>query len=227
MIPNRFAIGTFLTALLPAVVEAQQKPPFAGSAHSATSVVRQNVRAGAGETAAFRVSPSNPPRLIASSGAFPGITSASDGPEARTADRRTGWIGLDSQRDSLARGSTPLMVGAGLGGAVSGFFGGMLVGWSLGGGGEICGDDPCGLYTGILGSLVGEAIGLPLGVHLANRRRGSFPLDLLTSLASVAAGVTVMAGIDPDYGGTVALAATPIVQLVATIAVERATGRRS
>ena len=71
---------------------------------------------------------------------------------------------------------------------------------------------------------MGESLMLPVGVHLANDRRG----DLLSSMpASLAIGVTGAAiGRKMDRSGIAwpVLILTPIMQLVASIAIERNTG---
>jgi hypothetical protein len=100
-----------------------------------------------------------------------------------------------------------------------------MVGFHATGGNRNCGDDPCGTVGGFLGGLAGEAVGLSLGVHLGNRRRGSYGVDLLTSLGVAAIGIGAMVWIDPDEGGLVALAATPVLQLAVTVPLERRTAR--
>ena len=91
---------------------------------------------------------------------------------------------------------SPLLAAAGLG----------LLGWGVGAvaGHAIqgdCFDEYCGLEGIFYGGAAGGGMGLAVGAHLGNRRRGSFLLDVLTSIM------------------------LPPTQLVATVLVERATGR--
>ena len=116
--------------------------------------------------------------------------------------------------------SPPLMLGGILGGA-AGLLGGGLAGYHLGGGGRLCGDDSCGLYAGVLGAVAGEMALLPLGVHLANHSHGNYGYSLL---ASVAIGVVGTSAAAKHESGLVLLA-VPIVQIVSSILIERATSR--
>ena len=85
----------------------------------------------------------------------------------------------------------------------------------------------CGIAGLVIGGAIGEVVGLPLGVHLANRRRGSYGKALLASLGVVAAGLLVAGLTEEDAGGRdLVLIAIPITQLAVTISIERATGRR-
>lgn len=115
--------------------------------------------------------------------------------------------------------STPrLVVGGVLGGGV-GLGLGALIGGALGGGDTLCGDDPCGFAEAIFGAIGGEVALLPLGVHLANGRRGNYWLSLLAS-AGVAAGGLALSG-GGDHGEV--LAAVPVLQIVSSILIERGT----
>lgn len=79
---------------------------------------------------------------------------------------------------------------------------------------------------------VAEPTLMPLGIHLANRRQGSYPLDLLASAGSLGllflvegeVGQTTPAhsGADSDRFWI----AASVVQLVTVVIVERATGKR-
>ncbi len=115
--------------------------------------------------------------------------------------------------------STPRLV---LGGVLGGGVGlglGALIGGALGGGDTLCGDDPCGFAEAIFGAIGGEVALLPLGVHLANGRRGNYGLSLLAS-AGIAAGGLALAG-GGDHGEV--LAAVPVLQIVSSILIERGT----
>jgi hypothetical protein len=114
---------------------------------------------------------------------------------------------------------TPGLVLAGLGGGVVGFFAGGFVGYELGGGDLLCGDDDCGLEEAAYGAIAGESILLPLGVHLANHRRGNYGLSLLASAAL--GGIGILA-VNASNDGT-PIIVVPIAQLVTSILIERAT----
>ncbi len=105
-------------------------------------------------------------------------------------------------------------VGAGLG-----FLGG-LAAYSACEGDEVC------LLPALAGAIIGETLALPLGVHLAEGRRGSYPLGALASAGVAAAGLGAMALVGnsgpPAQGIAVMI---PVAQLAAAIAVERRTAR--
>ncbi len=117
--------------------------------------------------------------------------------------------------------STVGMVAAGLGGGTVGFFAGGLIGYELGGGSLICGDDSCGLEEAAYGAIAGESVLLPLGVHLANRRRGNYGLSLLASAALGGLGILA---VNATNDGT-PLIVVPVAQLVTSVLIERATSR--
>jgi len=119
------------------------------------------------------------------------------------------------------RGSTVGMAGGGLLGGAVGFVAGALVGGAIGGGNALCGDDACGLEEAAYGAAIGESVLLPLGVHLADRRRGNYGLSLLASAAI--AGVGILA-VDATNDGW-PLIPVPVAQLVSSILIERATAR--
>lgn len=119
---------------------------------------------------------------------------------------------------------SPLLAAAGLG----------LLGWGIGAvtGYAIEGDshygDCCPVEGIIYGGAAGGGLGLALGAHLGNRRRGSFPLDLLTSGAVWGGGYVLMRAFsdNEDYTGMALTAITlPPTQFVATVLVERVSGR--
>ena len=110
----------------------------------------------------------------------------------------------------------PLAIGGVLAGAV-GFGLGYCIG-SLIHGGPIS----------VIGLGLAEVTSLPLGVHVANHRRGNYALDLLASAAFGAAGAAMAYefgdGETTHVVGYISLAV--IGQLVSTIVVERATERQ-
>lgn len=116
------------------------------------------------------------------------------------------------------RATARLVVGGVLGGAV-GLGAGALIGGIVGGGNKICGDDPCGLDEAIFGAIGGEVALLPLGVHLANGRRGKYLPSLAVSAAI--AGIGIMLSGNGDHGEV--MIAVPIAQLVSSILIERGT----
>jgi hypothetical protein len=133
-------------------------------------------------------------------------------------------ISMTVQSDSVRPG--PNGGGAMLGALVGGAVGLVVVGhvaYRLGGGGRICGDDPCGFLPGFLGALVGEAVGIGLGAHLGDRRRGE-------ALAPVAAslGVLLIAGALNDINGGLpaeTVIIIPLAQIVAAVLTETASAR--
>jgi hypothetical protein len=126
---------------------------------------------------------------------------------------------------SAGRGSVvvfPWLVVGGLTGGMAGFFGGGYLGYLLSGGDRGCGEEDCGLLGVVYGAAAGESILLPLGVHLANHRRGSYAYSLLASVAVGALGIGLAGATDSAE----LLLAVPIGQLVSSVLIERATSRR-
>jgi hypothetical protein len=109
----------------------------------------------------------------------------------------------------------PKLVFAGVIGAAAGFVAGALVFRNTS-----CGELDC-LAPAIYGGLGGLSAGTPLGVHLANGKRGSYGLALAASLAIGAAGLgAAMLADEPAV-----LFAIPVLQIVSSIGIERATSR--
>ena len=119
-------------------------------------------------------------------------------------------------------GSIPGQVAGGLLGGAVGFVGGAFIGAAIGGGNTICGDDSCGLEEAAYGAVIGEATLLPLGVHLANHRRGNYGLSLLASAAVAGAGLLAVDAANDGWP----LIAIPVGQLISSILIERATSPR-
>jgi hypothetical protein len=111
-----------------------------------------------------------------------------------------------------------LLALGGLGAATVGTFGGALVG-AKATTRYPCED--CGLEGLIYGGVAAGSTLLPLGVHLANGRRGNYRAALLASLGIGAAGLGVAIA---SQEGAVMLA-VPVLQLVSSIAIERKTAR--
>jgi len=115
----------------------------------------------------------------------------------------------------------PVLMGIGLGAA--GFFVGGLTGWALA---NDCSGEMCAAGPFLLGAAAGGTLGLALGAHLGNHRRGNLALDFLTGAAVWGAGLGIVAATGWDETAATAAAVTvPIVQLVGTVVVERAVGR--
>ncbi|HEV2733337.1 MAG TPA: hypothetical protein VGV85_00815 [Longimicrobiaceae bacterium] len=112
----------------------------------------------------------------------------------------------------------------GIAGGALGFFGGGLLGYGVETGLAGCEGEWCGFAGTIFGAAIGEVVMLPLGVHLANRSRGSYAPSLGMSLA-VGLGGLVLAS---AAGASVPLVvpAIPAAQILAAIAVERRTAAR-
>ncbi len=142
-------------------------------------------------------------------------------PSART--HHLAGAAIPAQLESEPSMVSPLLAAAGLG----------LLGWGVGAlaGHAIQGDcfeEYCELEGAFYGGAAGGGMGLAVGAHLGNRRRGSFPLDVLTSGAVWGVGYALMSSFadDGDGAGVVITAiALPPTQLLATVLVERAIGR--
>lgn len=75
------------------------------------------------------------------------------------------------------------------------------------------------------GSAVG-AVGVPLGVHLANGRKGNLALSVLASVGIGALGIVgALSFEDSDAASLAILGALPVAQLASSIVIERRTGR--
>lgn len=114
----------------------------------------------------------------------------------------------------------PSAVSLGLGGLVGGAVG-TFAGAYLGAKATEDECEDCFLEGLVYGGIAGESALLPLGVHLANGRRGNYGLSLLASAAIAGAGVGLAAATHEEG----ILLAVPVAQLISAIAIERATGR--
>jgi hypothetical protein len=109
-------------------------------------------------------------------------------------------------------------VGGGVIGGSAGLVGGFVAGATWGNIGACSGED-CGLGSAILAAAVGEAIGLAIGTHVGSSGRGKLAIAMLTSTVIGAAGVYV--AVNAEGSAPVILAAVPVVQLLAVLALER------
>ena len=91
-----------------------------------------------------------------------------------------------------------------------------------------CVGDLCEVEGIIYGGAAGGGLGVAVGAHLGNRKRGNFVLDVLTSGAVWALGYALMRSSvnnNDDVGLAITAIVLPPTQLVATVLVERATSR--
>lgn len=116
--------------------------------------------------------------------------------------------------------NTRMVLGGLAGGAVGLVAGGLL--------GAVIGNDDDSeegwvdaLQGAVIGGTIGESAGIALGVHLANRRRGSLPLELVASTAIGVIGLLVLYENQSPPIAPILLAATPAAQLASVIAIER------
>jgi hypothetical protein len=119
-----------------------------------------------------------------------------------------------------------------LGGAAAGALGMVVFGF----GGALVGGNSCtaignpdscrGMEGGLWGAAVGYTVGIPVGVHLANRRAGILGPSLLTSAAIAGAGAAIGFGIGTDQSIAVAALSAPILQMASSVVMERRTARR-
>jgi len=123
--------------------------------------------------------------------------------------------------------STGRMVAFGLAGGAVGVLAGGLLGGVIGGGsyfgGRECPDEEwvCDIRGAFIGATIGESLLLPLGVHLGDRRQGSWPPAALASSAIGALGA-FLAYENQDRAAWI-VTLTPIAQLAASIAIEGST----
>ena len=109
-------------------------------------------------------------------------------------------------------GGTPtaILVGGGIVGGAAGLVGGYLATPEAWRGSEYA---PTGA---IIGAVLGEALLLPLGVHLANEGRGDYRRSALISVGIAGAGLLLAV---PTLG--ISLLAVPPIQLFQSIQAER------
>jgi hypothetical protein len=150
--------------------------------------------------------------------------------------------GTDLGQFAADQRSTGRLVAGGLAGGAAGALAGGLLAAGL----RVLG--PCDDQDGCLdryadwainGAILGQSLGLPVGVHFANDREGHLPPALLASAGIGTAGLLAYRAIQrhgtDDWGNTrgnpdaltaVTIVAMPVLELVASIAIERTTSRR-
>lgn len=121
--------------------------------------------------------------------------------------------GLATERASVGRLLVGGTAGAGLALAAT------QLAYQLTGGGEICGDDPCGMVAGLTALILLEPILIPAGVHVANHAQGSFAGALFASLVTGAVALYVGSRLDAGEGSLMVI---PVIQILTSIMVERA-----
>lgn len=128
---------------------------------------------------------------------------------------------LADEFDSQTEAAPEALAGAGLLAGTIGFFAGGFIGAAIDEAGSDGYEEWDGVAGFILGAPIGESLLLPVGVHLANGRRGNFPLSLLASVGITGAGILVAATAEEPY----VLLSIPILQLAACTAIERSTSQ--
>lgn len=124
------------------------------------------------------------------------------------------------QRAEPRRVAGPVIGGILAGGV--GFLGGALIAGTIaergiGSSGGCATDDvECLIWSILAGAEIGEAIMLPVGVHLGGGRRGNFPLELLASVAVGAAGLGMTALVNDPAP----LVVVPILQVIVGTVIE-------
>jgi hypothetical protein len=114
------------------------------------------------------------------------------------------------------------MVAGGLGSGVLGFVAFGVAGAVIADSQADSGNDGFEALGGfVVGAALGTTVMVPLGVHLVNRRQGDCGTALLLSVGIAAAGIG-LTSLDGELA-VVFLPAIPIGQLIASIAIERAT----
>lgn len=132
-------------------------------------------------------------------------------------------VNVQFQAIEFETGSSAKMAVYGLLTGAAGFVVGGLVGAALVGERADTDNWVSALQGAIVGGTVGESLMLPVGVHLANDRRGDLLITMPTSLAIGVAGAWVGRRLDRSGHAWPVLVLTPIAQLAASIGLERHT----
>jgi hypothetical protein len=119
------------------------------------------------------------------------------------------------------------MAAAGLLGAAVGFVGGLYLGSELENAYFPCGCDDPGLAGALFGATAGSALVVPITVHLANGRRGSFKRTLGASASVGAIGLLGMLASIRSEAGLLFLFGAPIAEVaVSVISEQRSSAER-
>lgn len=126
-------------------------------------------------------------------------------------------------QESGPAASGAMLVLGGIAGGGPGLFGGAALGYAIETGLTGCeGGDWCGIFGAFGGGLLGELVMLPLGVHLANGRRGSYGWTFAASTLAAGAGGLLSTGFgDADF----MMFVVPALQIYAAVAVQKRTAR--
>lgn len=154
---------------------------------------------------------------------FPGLRHAVESPGSVVAVPVGARVGTGSiAEDGGASIGAMTAVGIAVGAA------GLLVGGLVGGALADDGGDLDALSGILVGGAIGEAVGIPLGAHLANDRRGSYPSAAAASLGLAGLGLAALGAAHYDAPASpVILVVVPLAQLAASIAIEHATADRN
>lgn len=118
-------------------------------------------------------------------------------------------------RTPAGQRSVPVLVASSLAFGAIGLYGGALIGDKVASG---CEGEDCSWPALFSGAGIGMSALIPLGVHLANNRKGNYPFELLAS------GVICAAGAALGFSGSPgALLAIPPAQILTSILIERKT----
>lgn len=129
--------------------------------------------------------------------------------------------------------TTSRLVAAGLGGLAGGWLVGFAGGAGLAAWNPLDGDEiDDGAWTPglLIGLQTGQAVGIPVAVHLANGRKGNLTASLGASAAVGLAAIALMwtddlDGLFESPGNTAAWVTLPLVQIGISVWIERATAR--
>ena len=135
---------------------------------------------------------------------------------------RNGEFAVQGQQNQPSDRTYGLGIGLGLTGFLSGAFAGHALTRGCG-----AKDGACNFEAIFYGAAAGGTFGMALGVHLGNMRQGNLGLDFLTGAAIWGAGIGIAAASQwNEPVGIGAFIVIPIAQLFATVAVERAIGKK-
>ncbi|CAN5774388.1 hypothetical protein BH23GEM9_BH23GEM9_25560 [soil metagenome] len=131
--------------------------------------------------------------------------------------------------ERVAPHSTARLLAGGVLGGGAGLAAGGLIGLVIGA--NHCLDegnpDSCHAMEGVVyGGTAGMTLSIPLGVHLANGREGRLAPSLLASAVIAGAGALAIVQTDSDAVLVGAVISVPVLQLISSVLIERATTRR-
>lgn len=142
---------------------------------------------------------------------------------ASTAHAQGPRFSVQFQAIEFETGSTEKMAAYGLLTGAAGFLVGGLVGAALSGDRDDADSWVEALEGAVIGGTIGESLMMPVGVHLANDRRGDLLWSMPASLAIGVTGAAIGRRLESTGKAWPILILTPLAQLVASIAIERNT----